>query len=363
VKLERVAGKEGYRDFARFGARVYAGNAHYRGTQGSVEKLLLLGPTVFHRHVRIRMYLVVDLAEVVARFALIHDTRLPDHVQVGFFEARPGLKGLWDLVRGRAVRDFPGIPRVVVGINGHVNYGAALLLDRFDQAPVFGLPYSHDYYPGYFATLRPHGLVSFRFTMDGIHDWVDGYGDLGRMEGITLRFMDKKNIAADIAHYTRLNNACFRSHPFWADRDEAEDLELFHPFRHLLENENLIFAEHEGRPVAFYLWYPDFNQLVSGPRDLGLRDWVKLRLRKHIDTLRFTQVGVLPAYRNRPLSLAMIRESLPAVARAGHEYAEGGFIFEVNRGSMALARRILRRSFGREVQPYRRYAVFEGELT
>lgn len=363
MKLERVAGKDGYREFAQFGPSVYAGNPHYRGTQNSVEKLLLRGPTSFHRHAQIGTYLVCDAAEVVARFALIHDARLPDHVQVSFFEAQPGLNGLWDLIRTRAARDFPTVPRVVVGINGHINYGAAFLLDRFDEAPVFGLPYSQPYYPDYFETLHRHTLVSFRFPMNGIHDWVDGYGDLDRMEGITLRFLDKKNIVADIAHYTRLNNACFQEHPFWADRDEAEDLELFHPFRHLLQNENLVFAEHEGRPVAFYLWYPDFNRLVAGPRDLGLRDWLKLRCRIHVDTLRFTEVGVLPAYRNRPLTLAMIRKTLPTVARARHEYAEGGYIFEDNRRSIALAKRILRRSFGSEAKPHRRYAIYEGNLT
>lgn len=362
MKLAQVAGKAGYRDFARFGPDVYAGNPNYRGTQNSVEKLLLLGPTAFHSHAQTRMYLVVDGAEVVARFALIHDSKLPDYVQVAFFEARPGLTGLWDLIRNQAAWEFPGVPRVVVGVNGHINYGAAFLLDRFDQAPVFGLPYSQVYYPDYFAALQPRPLVSFRFPMDGIHDWVNGYGDLKRMDGITLRFLNKKNLAADMKHFTRLNNECFQGHPFWADRDEAEDLELFHPFRHLLENENLVFAEHEGRPVAFYLWYPDFNRLVEGPRDLDLRDWLKLRFRTHIDTLRFTEVGVLPTYRNRPLTLAMIRKTLPALIRARHEYAEGGFIFEDNRGSIALAKRILRRSFGREAEPYRRYAVFEGEL-
>ena len=327
-----------------------------------MEKLLLLGPTAFHQHARVRMYLVVDSSEVVARFALIHDTKLPDYVQVAFFEARPGLTGLWDLIAREARLQFPGIPRVVAGVNGHINYGAAFLMNRFDRPPVFGLPYSHEYYPDYFSELAAHHLVSFRFTMPEIHRWATSYPSLNRMEGITLRFMNKKNLQEDMAHYTRLNNGSFQEHSLWADRTEAEDLELFHPFRHILDNENLIFAEHEGWPVAFFLWYPDFNCLVQGPRDLDLRDWLKLRCKKHIDSFRFTEIGILPEYRNRPLTLAMIRKSLPAVARAGHEFCEGGYIFEDNRGSIAMVKRILRRSFGREVEPFRRYAVFEGEL-
>jgi hypothetical protein len=297
VKLEMVAGKDGYRDFTEFGVRVYEGQPHFRGTQGSVEKLVLTGPTGFHENASVTAYLVVDAGETVARFALVHDTRLADYVQVAFFEARPGLTGLWDLILREAARRFPGVPRIVAGVNGHINYGAAFLMNRFDRPPVFGLPYSHDYYPGYFSSLQAHPLVSFRFTMPELHRWAESYGSLPRMEGITLRFLDKKQLRRDLEHYTRLNNASFGDHPLWADRTAEEDYELFHPFRHLMEKENLVFAEHEGRPVAFFLWYPDFNGMVEGPRDLGFRDWLTFRTGWRPDTFRFTQVGIHPEYR------------------------------------------------------------------
>ncbi len=362
MKLEMLAGNDGYQVFSKFGTQIYEGNPSYRGTQKSVERLVLQGPTAFHDHARVLIYLVLDSGEAVARFALIHDNRFSDYVQVAFFEAQPGLTGLWNLMAQEAALRFPGVPRAVVGVNGHQNYGAAFLLNKFDQPPVFGLPYSHDYYPAYFSTLEAKHLVSYRFTMPEIREWATSYGTLGRMEGITLRFMDKKRIQQDIAHYTRLNNDSFLNHIYWADRTEAEDLELFHPFRHLLDRENLVFAEYEGRPVAFYLWYPDFNQLLESSRDLDIREWLKLRCRKHPDTFRFTQIGILPEFRRRPLTLAMIRKALPAVTRNSYKYCEGGFIFEENRASMAMVKRILRRSFKQEVEPYRRYAVFEGPL-
>jgi GNAT superfamily N-acetyltransferase len=166
----------------------------------------------------------------------------------------------------------------------------------------------------------------------------------------------------DMEHYTRLNNASFGGHPLWNDRTAEEDFELFHPFRHLMDKENLVLAEHEGRPVAFFLWYPDFNGLVDGPGDLGLLDWLKFRMGRRPDTFRFTQIGIHPDHRRRPLTLAMIRKAIPATARAGYDFCEGGFIFEENRLSMVMVKRILRRAFGREVEPYRRYAVFEGVL-
>ena len=115
MKLERLAGKDGYRTFSRFGSQVYEGNPHYRGTQNSVERLILLGPTAFHDHTRVLTYLVLDSGETLARFALIHDNRLPDYVQVAYFEARPGLTGLWDLIAREASIRFPEVSRTVVG--------------------------------------------------------------------------------------------------------------------------------------------------------------------------------------------------------------------------------------------------------
>ena len=158
------------------------------------------------------------------------------------------------------------------------------------------------------------------------------------------------------------NNGSFQGHPYWANREVEEDLELFQPFRHLLANENLIFAEHEGRPIGFYLWYPDFNCLTQGHGDLGLWEWLKFRVRKQIDTFRYTEVGILPGYRNRSISLAMLQKALPSIAKQGFQYCEAGFIFEENRASMALATRNLKRVFGREVKPFRQYAVFEGSV-
>jgi ribosomal protein S18 acetylase RimI-like enzyme len=86
---------------------------------------------------------------------------------------------------------------------------------------------------------------------------------------------------------------------------------LFKPFRFLLDNENLIIAEIDGKPVGFFLWYPDFNELVASQRDLNVLDVIKYRLGKPIDTFRFTEIGILPEYQGSPVALALINKSLP----------------------------------------------------
>jgi GNAT superfamily N-acetyltransferase len=287
---------------------------------------------------------------------------LADYIQVSFFEAQAGLGDIFTIIKKEIIRHFPQCKKVVVGLNGHLNYGAGILLNHFEESPMFGLPYNPKYYADYFNRLQARKMLTFRFSMETYTTWAHSYSSQRELKGLNVRFMDKKNIKKESAIYTELNNRAFIKHPFWANRDEAEDLELFKPFRFLLDNENLIFAEVNGKPVGFFLWYPDFNQLVASQRDLNAIDVIKYRIGKSIDTFRFTEIGILPEYQGSPVALALINKSLPTLIEKGYKNCEGGFIFEENRASIAFVKRILQRCYGEEPIAYREFATFETTL-
>lgn len=362
MKSELIEGKSEHKVFSKITSDVYRGNPYFRGTELSVEKLLLNASSAFNTHSSCKKFIVRDGSDSVARFALIHDHRLADYTQVAFFEAQKGLGDIFTLIKKEIAIHFPQCNKVVVGLNGHLNYGAGILLNRFDEAPLFGLPYNPDYYASYFKDLRCRKMVTFRFGMEAYHAWTQTYQAQRVLKGLTVRFMNKRNIRQESAIYTQLNNRAFTNHPYWANRDNEEDLELFNPFRFLLDNENLIFAEVDGKPVGFYLWYPDFNQLVSSQRDLNVFDVLKFRIKNSIDTFRFTEIGIMPEYQGSPVALALIHKSLPTLLEKGYRFCEGGFIFEENRASIAFVKRILQRCYGAVPEPYRQFAVFETTL-
>jgi hypothetical protein len=362
MKTIELKGKTGFKVFSELGPDFYKNNPHYRGTDASIEKLLLLGPTAFHDHASVKFFAVEDTGEVVGRFALIHDAKLQDFIQVSFFEAFPNLNGILDVITSEARKSYPGVPKIVVGLNGHLNYGAGLLIDHFVEDPVFGLPYSNSYYPDYFSGLNRKVMVTFRFAMSEYIRWFNKY-NIGRMiKGVKTRNMEKKNIKKEFEIYTRLNNLCFKEHPYWADRTIEEDLELFYPFRHLLKNENLIFAEYNGEPIGFFLWYPDFNQLVKGSRDLNVIDVLRYKTGSRIDTFRFAEIGILPKYRRTCVNIALIQHAVPYIEDLKIDYCESGFIFEENKASITMMRRFMNRFFGEQVEPYRHFALYEGNL-
>ena len=362
MKAELLEGLSGYRTFEKVSDEVYSGNRFFKGTGGSIEKMLLCSESAFASHSSRKMFVVCNGNRNVARFALIHDYRLADYIQVSFFEAQEGLVGLFPLIKEIILKHFPQSKKVVIGLNGHLNYGAGILLNRFDEAPVFGLPYNPEYYAAYFKDLHSRKMFTFRFSLEIYANWAHSYSSERELKGLSVRFMNKRNIEAESEIYTRLNNQAFTKHPYWASRDTEEDLELFKPFRFLLDNENLIFAEVNGKPVGFFLWYPDFNTLVPSQRDLNVFDVVKYRLGKTIDTIRFTEIGIIPEYQGSTVALALISKALPVLIKKGYKYCEGGFIFEENRASMAFVHRILTRCFGSDPETYRQFAVFETTL-
>lgn len=362
MKAELLERTSAYKIFSKAGTDVYKGNRYFKGTERSIEKLLLNSMSAFNNHSSSKMFVVREGNDLVARFALINDQRSVESVQVSFFEAQKGLGDVFSLIKNQISIHFPECKKIIVGLNGHLNYGAGILMNRFDEAPLFGLPYNHDYYAGYFKNLHCRKMVTFRFSMETYNTWAQTYKVQRVLEGLTVRFMNKSRIREEIAIYTQLNNQAFVKHPYWANRDDEEDQELFYPFRFLLDNENLIFAEIHGKPVGFFLWYPDFNQLVSTQRDLNVLDVIKFRFKNTIDTFRFTEIGIIPEYQGSPVALALINKSLPVLMEKGYSHCEGGFIFEENRASIAFVKRILLRCYGVEPVPYRQFATFESYL-
>ncbi|MFH1469655.1 MAG: GNAT family N-acetyltransferase [Pseudomonadota bacterium] len=362
IRLEPVTGWKGRRDFFDLPRRVYRDMPQHRATEEDIVRMLVDGPTAYHSHASVAPFLILDGRELLGRLALIQDRRQPGWVQVAFYEALPGVNGLLNplLLKARAL--YPGCQHIVVGLHGHLNYGAGFLVEPHDKPPVFGLPYTPAYYLDTFASLRRRDMVSFRFDNQSFYRLQEQIGPTLQLGGITIRDMDRRQLDREVDIYTWLNNACFQRHPYWADRSGPEDFELFHPFRFLMKDENLIFAEEDGQPVGFLLWYPDFNELVGPGQALGPVQALRYHLRNPIKTVRLTEIAVHPACRNRGVVPGMMMQMIRSVQAGGYESCEGGFIFEDNKDSMSMTLRYLAKAFGRELTPSRRYCVFEGEL-
>ncbi len=362
IRLEAVRDRRDLRRFYGISSEVYRGIHQHRSTEDDVMEMLVERKSSYLEHAAVAPYLLMEGRRVVGRLALIHDSKQPEYVQISFFEALPGLHGVLDAILAEARALHPGCSRVVAGLSGHLNYGAGFLVSPHELPPVFGLPWTPAYYLDYFERLERRDMVSFRFDAQAFYRLQKRVGPRLELGNIRIRTMRRDKLAREVEIYTRMNNACFQRHPYWADRTTTEDWELFHPFRFLMKEENLIFAEENGEPVGFLLWYPDFNELVKGDEPLGLRHVLRYHLRNPIKTVRLTEIAVHPDCRDRGVVPGMIMQMIRSVQEGGYDFCEGGFIFEENADSMGMTLRYLSKAFGSELEPSRRYCVFDGEL-
>ncbi|MCB1189304.1 MAG: hypothetical protein H7A23_02310 [Leptospiraceae bacterium] len=365
--IKKLITKKELKKFHQFGTSIYKKNIYYRSTEDDVAHLLVDGPTFFHKHSKVIPCLVEEKGRIVARFAFIKDNRMENYLQIAFFEAISGIDNLYNAIKEEARQLFPNCKKICIGLNGHLNYGAGILLNKFDETPIFGLPYTHEYYPEYFKDLGIQKVISFRFPTEGFKKYLERVKNFSYGREIKIRSLNKRRLKEDIKIYTELNNKCFQKHPFWTNRSPEEDLELFKPFRFLLAKENILFADYLDKPIGFLMWFPDFNQLVNGNQKLRAGhslsyDVLRMKLKNPINTFRFAEVGVLPEYKKTGVIFKLMNQMMQDVLKFGYTDGEGGFIFESNYDSINLARRYIERITSKKVDVYREYAIFEEDL-
>jgi hypothetical protein len=359
--LRPVVSKDELQTFYDLEDFVYASYPQHRSNGGEMMHLLVEGQSVFCRHASIYPYLIIDKGQPAGRFAFIRDLQLPDYVQVSFFEAFPGIEGLAEEIVRTARELFPQCGHLLVGLDGHLNYGAGFLLNRFDEVPLFELRYTPPYYPEYFKALKERRMVTFRTGLDNFYIWKDRILQSADLKGITVRQMDLEQFSRDVRIYTELNNNCFQKHPYWSDRTAEEDEEQFRTMGQFLRAENLLFTEYEGEAVGYLLWFPDLNELIKPDETLGTEQLDKYNSGFRFETYRFYEIAVMPRFRGTA-TLALFANGLVPIQKLGCQFGEGGFIFEDNSESIVMTQRYFTRSNGYASEPYRLFAVYECDL-
>ena len=174
-------------------------------------------------------------------------------------------------------------------------------------------------------------------------------------KNFSIRGADFKNIKKTAALYTEINNKAFVNHKYYYTARKEEDIELLSSFKYVIKEENLLFVYYHKKPVGFMLWYPDFNQLIGSGKRLGVLPILSYKLGlKKIDTVKITEFGVLPEYKNSGAVIALL-DYLYKLRGREYTYLESGWIMESNIESTAITKRFMKNK-------YKSYKVYEEVL-
>jgi GNAT superfamily N-acetyltransferase len=243
-----------------------------------------------------------------------------------------------------------------------LNYECGLLVEGFDSAPVFMMPYN----PPYYATLLEKcgfektqdlyafwGHVDMLDTLDRKLDFV--VKEATRRFNVKLRKLDPKRFDAEVRMFLDIYNKSLVGTWGFVPLSKGEVDHVASAMKHLIVPEMTSVAEVEGRPVGAIFGLLDYNPRIR-KIDGRLFPFGFLRLlwnRRAIKTIRLISTNVLPEYQKWGLGVVFLSRLVPEVHTWGIREAEFSWVLESNH----LSRKTLERGGLKRSKTYRIYEL------
>ena len=339
MKLVKVS-ESNKKQFIKFYDNIYLNKDNKRNSMSTVLKSLLYGRSIMCKSVDMEPVMVMDNERIVMTAILAYAHRMPEFLQVSFFEAIEDNPAAFNLILERAyiLSKEKVAKKICGGLNIHVNYGLGFLASDYNSWQGFGTPHNPPYYNRLFekSGFKTIDMVSFKANMKTLEPLFSLKLKEKLEKRYSIREVNFKDLINEARIYTQINNEAFKEHLFYYPRVAEEDLELFKEFKYLLRPENLLFIERDGQPVGFMLWYPDFHSIMSKMESVGLKTVIKSKLyQQKMNTFKIVEIGVIPSEQKKG-AIMMLFDYCYNCAKGRYENFESGWVLAENRSSYAL---------------------------
>ncbi|MFZ5939368.1 MAG: GNAT family N-acetyltransferase [Bacteroidota bacterium] len=323
MKVIEVTGKKEIRAFVKFPKILYRNDPNYVAPfdKDICNDFNRERNPYFKNGEAIRWIVVDDDGEVLGRIAAFFDRRKDeaDYVKsggIGYFEcidSQEAANLLFDTARNW-LESFG-----YEAMTGSIKFGEndnewGVLVHGFMPQGMgmrYNLPYYQTLFENYGFRLY-YRQLSFHLDLDKpfperfwkIADWVR------QKPGFTFRHMEWNLVEEMVQEMVSIyNNAWSHFKEDFTPLDPKVVMEEFERAKPIIDPELIWFAYHEGEPIAFFVLFPDANQIF---RHLNgkLHLWNKLRFlyykkRKTMTRIRATVAGVLPKFQNAGIESAI----------------------------------------------------------
>ncbi len=313
MQIAEVQTKKQRRQFLDVVDTIYKGDENYvRPLDMSIEKIFDPATNDFFQHGEaVRFVLYDDKEKAIGRVAAyINQKKAYGFAQptggMGFFECINDEKAAFKLFD--TARDWLA-ERGMEAMDGPINFGEndtfwGLLVEGFSQ-PAFGVPYNPPYYQKFF---EDYGFVNYFEQITNHLDLQKPFperfwkiaGWVGRKPGYHFRHFTWEESEKFIQDFIEIYNDAWQFHenftPMKADtlRNTLEEAKDF------MDEELIWFAYYEDTPIAFFVQFPDVNQIIKHFH--GKMNWlnklrfVYLKWRKVMTRTRVIILGVRPRW-------------------------------------------------------------------
>jgi len=352
-RFEKVTSKAQINLFHEFPFRIYENNPNWIPPfRFEIEKIFDPEANPLFQKGECERFLMFDGDELVARFALMN------HSERDFvFDTPMGGLGFSEMINSRQVAnsmiEFAGNwhkKRGYKAFRGPVNFGEninywGLLVENFDEPPIYGMHYHAEYYKDLFeytgaVKLDDHWSYKREFDIPLPERLVRITDRIESRSDVLFRPIDMNNLERDAEYIRQIYNEAWRNQDIEEREYEFTELsrvnvqQMVKQLKPVMIPESVLIAFVGDEPASFIVCVPDLNEMSSETN--GRLKWWHLpkiyRFKKRAKHLRTTVYGTLPKYRKLGLeALTFVRGiQMTKAAAPTLDYLEGTWVSEKN---------------------------------
>ncbi|MEO8712179.1 MAG: hypothetical protein ABI405_08665 [Parafilimonas sp.] len=230
-------------------------------------------------------------------------------------------------------------------MDGPINFGDrdkwwGLMVEGFDRAPIYGMPYNPPYYKKLFENYGFKNYYNQYYYAMGVKDKIsdrfpERHAKFKSKPGYEAKHISIKNLEKHAQEFATVYNAA------WAQHGEAKEItaqnvmKLFNKMKLVMDERIIWFAYYKNEPIAMWINIPDLNEYFKHFNGrFGIIEKLRLLwMKKNNECRIFTGIafGIVPKYQALGIDSFMIYEaSLPIQTLNWYDKYEMGWAGDWN---------------------------------
>jgi hypothetical protein len=326
----------------------------------------------FYRNAEIQLFLATRDDRPIGRIAAIenrmHNRFHADRVGFfGFFECAEDEKAAGALLDAAAdwLRSR-GLMMMRGPVSPSMNHECGTLVEGFEHAATLSRPWNPRYYMQlleHSALIKARDLLGYRVGRDWLtqapKELEAFVGRIRERTTVTVREFDRRHFNRDLQICLRIRNEAWCKNWGFFPTTGPEMKQMGKALKMLVDPRFLLIAESGGAPAGYYLWIPNYNEIIahaSGGRISPRIVWRFLTGRRHVQSISALGFGVLEEFRKKHTMLIFNHEFLQRFRQSRIEWLDASWVLENND---AMNHFLTSMGF----QVYKRWRIYERSLS
>ncbi len=368
IEVKQLDRKKGIVPFLKFAWKIYKNDPNWVPPL-MMDKKKILNPdkNPFYNSAELEMFMAYRDGKSVGRIAAIkNDNHNKIHNEnigfFGFFEsindqdvANALLDKVKDWLKSKGVDAMRG------PANPSSNDEFAMLLEGFDDPPRLMMSYNPKYYlelMDNYGLKKVKDLYAYRIDNKKLlqSEKLLRVAEIARKRSkVTIKQIDMKNFKSELEKVKYVYNKAWAPNWGFIPMSDEEIDNLAKELKPIVEPSVVLFAEVEGKTIAFSLVMPDYNILFKDFNGkLFPFNFIKLfTKRKTINWARVLTLGIIPEYQKRGIDALLYYEITKRAEKIGIMHGEASWILEDNEMMKRGAEQVMNGEI------YKKYRVYE----